>query len=410
MELFSYRATKQTGEITTGEIEAENYEGVAGELNKQGLMAIAIEKKVDIDVKGFFSKMKEFEIGDVPLEEKVIFARQLATMLSAGLPITQTIEILLQQTKYARMRAKLTQVYKDVQSGLTLSSSFGRSQFIFNELQLSLIEAGESSGNLVEIMTQIADDMKKSAALKGKIKGAMIYPVIIFVVIIIVIIVIMVFMIPAVEKLYQDFGNAKLPDITLFMVNTSKLFSNPVFIIISVLVLIAGYISFRAFYKSTRGKALIDKLLLVLPIFGDLISKTQVLEMTRLLGLLMKSGIPIIDALKATSKSLGNYHFKKALSDASVEVSKGIPLAVPFARSGVLPLIVTKLIATGEQTGKLDQILTELTSFYGDQVEEMTDNLTKMMEPIILVVVGVMVGFLALAIYVPIYNLGNVIK
>jgi type IV pilus assembly protein PilC len=174
--------------------------------------------------------------------------------------------------------------------------------------------------------------------------------------------------------------------------------------------LVAGFISFRAFYKSKGGKSTVDKLLLVMPVFGDIISKVQVYEMARLLHMLLKSGIPIIDALKATSKALSNYHYKTALENAAVEVSKGVPLAVPLSRSRVIPLIVVKLIATGEQTGKTDQILAEITRFYGDQVEEITSNLTKLMEPIILVIAGGMVAFLALAIYVPIYNLGNVIK
>jgi type IV pilus assembly protein PilC len=410
MALYKYQATKQNGEIVVGEKDVANYDELATELNKQGLMVISIEKKVDVNLGGFFSKMQNFELGGVSMEEKVIFSRQLATMLSAGLPVTQAIEILLQQTKYVKMRNKLSMVYKDVQAGSTLSYSFGKADLIFNELQLSLIEAGESSGNLVEIMTQIAEDIKKSASLKGKIKGAMIYPIIIFLVVIVVVIVMMLFMIPAVQDIYKGFGNAKLPEITQFMVDASNTMSNPVFIIISIIVLIAAYISFKSFYQSEKGKSLIDKLLLVLPIFGDLISKIQVLEMTRLLGMLMKSGIPIIDALNSTAKSLTNYHYKKALYNAANEVSKGVPLAVPLSKSKVIPLIVVKLISTGEQTGKLDQILTEITSFYNDQVEEMTSNLTKMMEPIVLIVVGVVVGFLALAIYVPIYNLGSVIK
>ena len=410
MALYTYQATKQNGEIVFGEKDVSSYDELATELNKENLMVISIEKKVDVNIGGFFDKMKDFEIGDIPLEEKVIFSRQLATMLSAGLPITQAIEILLQQTKYSRMRNKLAMVYKDIQAGSTLAYSFGKADLIFNELQLSLIEAGEASGNLVEIMQQIADDMKKSASLQGKIKGAMIYPIIIFLVVIVVVAVIMIFMIPAVENIYKDFGNAKLPEITQIMVDMSKMMSNPVFLTLSLVLLIALVISFKAFYQSEKGKSLIDKLLLVMPIFGDLIAKIQVLEMTRLFGMLMKSGIPIIDALNATGKSLTNYHFKKALYNAAIEVSKGVPLAIPLSKSKVIPLIVVKLIATGEQTGKLDIILAEITSFYTDQVDEMTSNLTKMMEPIVLIIVGVVVGFLALAIYVPIYNLGNIIK
>jgi|GEM_PF-546496 len=410
MPIFGYKASKPNGDIVTGKMDAQNYEQVYQKLSEQQLLTLDIQQDVDFDVKKFTDKMKEFEIGDIPLNEKVIFSRQLATMLAAGLPVTQAIEILIQQTKYARMRAKLGEVYKDVQSGLPLSVAFARSELIFNELQISLIEAGENSGNLVEIMNQIADDMRNSAQLQSKVKGAMIYPIIIFLVIIVVVIVIMLFMMPAVESLYKDFGDVELPWVTQVLVNISTAMSNPVVLIIAVVLLIAGFISFRAFYKSKGGKSTVDKLLLVMPVFGDIISKVQVYEMARLLHMLLKSGIPIIDSLKATSKALSNYHYKTALENAAVEVSKGVPLAVPLSRSRVIPLIVVKLIATGEQTGKTDQILAEITRFYGDQVEEITSNLTKLMEPIILVIAGGMVAFLALAIYVPIYNLGNVIK
>ena len=410
MPIFGYKASKPNGDIVTGKMDAQNYEQVYQKLSEQQLLTLDIQQDVDFDVKKFTDKMKEFEIGDIPLNEKVIFSRQLATMLAAGLPVTQAIEILIQQTKYARMRAKLGEVYKDVQSGLPLSVAFARSELIFNELQISLIEAGENSGNLVEIMNQIADDMRNSAQLQSKVKGAMIYPIIIFLVIIVVVIVIMLFMMPAVESLYKDFGDVELPWVTQVLVDISTAMSNPVVLTIAVVLLIAGFISFRAFYKSKGGKSTVDKLLLVMPVFGDIISKVQVYEMARLLHMLLKSGIPIIDSLKATSKALSNYHFRVALENAAVEVSKGVPLAVPLSRSRVIPLIVVKLIATGEQTGKTDQILAEITRFYGDQVEEITSNLTKLMEPIILVIAGGMVAFLALAIYVPIYNLGNVIK
>ncbi len=410
MAIFIYKAAKQNGEIVNGELDAQNYDEVYQKLSEQKLFTLDIQPKVEFDFKKFSSKLKDFEIGDIPLNEKVVFSRQLATMLSAGLPISQTIEILLQQAKYVKMKNKLAEVYKDIQGGIPLSVAFSKQQFIFNELQISLIQAGESSGNLSEIMLQIADDMRNSAQLQGKIKGAMIYPIIIFLVIIVVVVVIMVVMVPAIESLYKDFGNVELPGVTQFMINASNTMSNPVFLISSVIILIAAFLSYRAFYKSKGGRSTIDKLTLVLPIFGDLISKIQVYEMTRLLHMLLKSGIPIIDALKSTSKALSNYHFKTALEEAATEVAKGVPLAVPLSRSRVIPTIVVKLIATGEQTGKTDQILAEIKRFYGDQVDEMTSNLTKLMEPIILVIAGVMVAFLALAIYVPIYNLGNVIK
>ncbi len=410
MAIFTYKASKQNGELESGEITAANYDEIYKQLSQKGMVPITIDQKVEFDIAKSFGKFKDIEIGGIPLAEKVMFARQLATMMAAGLPITQSIEILMQQTKYTKSREKLVEIYKDIQGGLPLSTAFAKQKFIFNDLQNSLIEAGEKSGNLVEIMNQIADDMKKSSALQGKIKGAMIYPIVIFVVIIVVVAVLMVFMIPAVAQLYKDFGDKPLPEITLFLVNISNALSNPVVLTLGVIITLAGFFSYRAFYGTDGGRSTVDKFLLVVPVFGDLISKMSVYEMCRLLQMLFKSGIPIIDSLKSTSKAMGNYHFQKALENAALEVAKGVPLAVPLARSQVIPLIVVKLIATGEQTGKLDQILAEITSFYNDQVEEITSNLTKLMEPIILVIAGLLVAFLAVAIYLPIYQLGNVIQ
>lgn len=410
MANFSYKASKQGGELVSGEMSAANYDEVYKALNAQGYLPITIEQKMELNLNNYFKKLGDIEIGDIPVSEKVIFSRQLATMLAAGLPITQAIEILLQQTKYSKMRKKLADVYKDVQTGVPLSVSFSKQQLIFNDLQISLIQAGEKSGNLVEIMNQIADDMKKSANLQGKIKGAMIYPIIIFVVIIVVVAVLMIYMIPAVEKLFKDMGDKPLPEITQFLVNISNFLSNPVVLIVGAIVLVAAFLSFKSFYATRSGKSTIDKMILVFPVFGDLVTKMQIYEMARLMQMLFKSGIPIIDALKSTAESLGNYHFRTALENAAVEVSKGVPLAVPLSRSRVIPVIVVKLIATGEQTGKLDHILGEITSFYADQVEEMTSNLTKLMEPFILIVAGLLVAFLAVAIYFPIYQLGTVIN
>ena len=410
MALYTYQATKQNGEIVFGEKDVSSYDELASELNKENLMVISIEKKVDVNIGSFFDKIKDFEIGDIPLEEKVIFSRQLATMLSAGLPITQAIEILLQQTKYSRMRNKLAMVYKDIQAGSTLAYSFGKANLIFNELQLSLIEAGEASGNLVEIMQQIADDMKKSASLQGKIKGAMIYPIVIFITIIIVVAILMVFMIPAVSQLYKDFGDAPLPAVTQILVNITNFITNGWGALITFAILAGGYMGFRAFRRTQRGRMLTDEILLKIPVFGSLTAKTEMLRMSRLLGMLVKSGIPIIDALNSTAMSLSTYQFQMTLRKAAIEVAKGVPISIPLAKSKVIPVIAVKLIATGEQTGKLDSILHEIESYYEDQVEEITSNLTKLMEPLILLVAGGVVGFLAVAIYLPIYQLANIIS
>jgi len=404
MSTFIYQAAKSSGEIVTGERNAGNKEEVVDFLHSQELMVIKVEEKISMAL----GRITNLQIGDVPVSEKVMITRQLATMLGAGLPVTQAIEVLIQQqVKFANLKHKLGEVYTDVQSGLPMSFAFSKAGIIFNELQINLLAAGEKSGNLVEIMTSIADDMKKSSQLQGKIKGAMIYPIVIFITIIIVVIILMLFMIPAVSQLYKDFGQERLPPVTEFLVNVSNFLTNPFGAFFTFAVIAGSFISFRAFRRTQNGRKLTDEILLKLPVWGELTSKTEMLRMSRLLGMLLKSGIPIIDALNSTAMVLKTYQFQMTLKKAAIEVAKGVPISIPLAKSKVIPVLAVKLIATGEQTGKLDSILHEIESYYEDQVEEITSNLTKLMEPLILLIAGGVVGFLAVAIYLPIYQLAT---
>jgi type IV pilus assembly protein PilC len=403
MPTYSYKASKPNGEIMSGELSGDTREAIIQKLHEQGLIIINIDEKIGLH----FGRLSNVQIGDISLTDKVIFTRQLATMLGAGLPVTAALDILIEQQKSPKLKTSLTMIYKDVQSGLGLAASFRKYKAIFSELQLSLIEAGEKSGNLVEIIKQIAVDMQKSASIQGKIKGALIYPAIIFFAIIIVVIVLVVFMVPAVKDLYKDLGGGDLPAITQVLVIISEFFTNPIGLLLSGIFVVGTIIGYRSYSKTDSGRRVIDRVTLRIPVFGDLTAKIQVVQMTRLLQLLIHSGIPIIDALRATANSLGNVHFKNALLYAAQEVAKGTPLAPPLAKSKVIPLIVVRMISTGEQTGALDKILGDLTLFYEEQVEEITSNLTKLMEPLILLIVGGLVGLLAIAVYLPIYQVAN---
>jgi type IV pilus assembly protein PilC len=406
MPIYIYQAANIQGETLAGERQANNKDDVIKYLHDEGLMVVKVEEKVSINL----NKLSSIQIGDVPLSEKVVLTRQLATMLGAGLPVTQAIEVLIQQqVKYPGMKKKLIAAYKDVQSGLPLSYAFSRANIIYDEMQINLLAAGEKSGNLVEIMTRIAEDMKKNSQLQGKIKGAMIYPIIILITIVIVVTVMMVFMIPAVSQLYKDFGQEELPWITQILVDISNFMTDPVGATVLFFLLAGGIIAYRAFRRSEKGRMLTDEMLLKSPVIGDLVMKTEMLRFSRLFGMLIKSGIPIIDAINSTSMALQTYQFQMALKKAAVEVAKGVPISIPLAKSKVIPIIAVKLIATGEQTGKLDSILAEIESYYEDQVNEITDNLTKLMEPLILLIAGGVVGFLAIAIYLPIYSLADFI-
>jgi len=405
MPVYQYKISNSSGKIVEGEKNAANSESLIQELHNQGFMVISVVEKMGFD----FKKLGDIQIGDIPLKDKVFFVKQISAMLGAGLPIIQTLEIMIDQTDNNTLKNKLIGVYKDVKSGLPLAATFAKYQFIFNDLQISLIKSGEESGNLVEVMQQIAEDMQKSHQIRSKVKGALIYPIVIFFTSIIVVLVLVVYMIPAVENLYEDLGAGPddIPAITRFLVAVSDAVTNPVGMSIAILVIVGIILAGRFFYASLAGRKTVDKMLLNLPIFGDLITKNQVLQMVRLSSMLLGSGIQIIEALKATSRSMSNIHYKIALLYAADRVSKGSPISVPLAKSGVIPTMVIKMIATGEQTGALDKILKDLTKFYEDEVNEITNNLTKLMEPLMLLVVGGLVAFLAVAVYLPIYSLSD---
>lgn len=407
MPIFKYKASFKDGKITEGEKSFDSRDEVVRYLHEQGLIVISVEEKIGFNLK----KFGEMQIGNISLKERLFFVKQMGAMLGAGLPVIQALEIIIDQTKTSSVQSKLTEVYKDVKSGLTLAASFGKQKVIFDELQLSLLKAGEQSGNLVEIIKQIATDMQKKHQLQGRIKGALIYPIIILLTAVVVIIILVVYMIPAVKDLYLDLGATEdqIPAITRFLVTLSQFFTNPLGVGVTIIGLVTIFFTYKSFYLSVIGRKIMDKFFLRMPIFGDLVSKTLVLEMCRLLSMLIKSGISIIDALKSTAASLKNVHYKNALLDAADKVAKGNTLSAPLAASKIIPIMVVKMIATGEETGTLDSILADLANFYEDEVEELTSNLTKLMEPLMLLIVGLLVGFLAVAVYLPIYSVANLV-
>ena len=403
---FNYVATKKTGEKVTGQLEAASRDEVADSLHRQELIVVKIDDSPGFDLK----KLGSFQIGGIPLKEKLFFTKQMSVMLNAGLPITQALEILVQQATNESFKTELSEILEAVKGGTPLSTAFAKNKTLFNAVQLSLLKAGEQSGNLSEVIAQISIDLEKSNDIQSKIRGAMIYPIIILIAVIAVLFVMILFMVPAVEDLYADFGGAELPLITRILVAFGNFVKSPVGLIVIFGGLGFLVLGFRYYRSTASGRSVTDKLLLKLPVFGPLNTKIQITQMTRLIGMLLVSGIPIIDAIKTVRDAMSNIHFKDVLTLASEEVSKGIPLAVPLSKSKVVPVIVSQMIATGEETGSLDKILQSLSEFYDNEVNDITGNLTKLMEPLILLVVGGLVGVLAVAIYLPIYQIGQFVQ
>lgn len=404
MAVFNYEASDKQGKIIQGKRDAESARDVAEYLHGQDLIVITIEET--FNVKGLLS----LQIGGVPFKERVFLIKQLTFMLEAGLPILQALEVLVDQTKYAALREKLKKVYMDVKGGLPLATSFAKQDAIFDEIQISLIQAGEKSGNLVEVMKQIAVDIEKKHNLQSKVRNAMIYPTVIVFTAIVVIIILVIYMVPAVVDLYKDLGaENEIPFVTTILIGISNFFTSPFGIIVSILLLLGLVLGYRMLYASNGGRKIIDKAFLRMPLLGGLINNIQVVELTRLLSMLLKSGIPIIEAMYSTAGALGNIHYSNALIYSAEKVSKGSAIAVSLAKANVIPIIVIKMIATGEDTGSLDKILQDLSGFYENEVNETTANLTSLIEPVLLLIVGMMVAFLAIAVYFPIYNVAQII-
>jgi type IV pilus assembly protein PilC len=403
MAIYKYHVVDKNGTQIKGEQEAASEEKLGNFLHSQNYVIISIDEKIQ-----FLKELTQNRMPEVSLKQRVIFAKQMATMIGAGLPLIQVMEIEIQQTKDEALRKNLENVLSDIEKGgVTLSEALKKNTKMFNEVQINLIKAGESSGNLFEMLHKVALDLDKSKQLKSKIQNAMIYPIIVFVVIAVVMVVMMVYMVPAVKELFDDFNIEKLPPITEFLVNMSSFFTNPISILLLLLLIILGVVAYRYYDSTEGGRHNIDKLKLKVPVFGNLTAKVHIAEFSRLLSMLLKSGIPIVQSLNIVNGALSNVHFKDALVEGVKDVQAGLPLALALSKSEVYPPLVVRMVGIGEETGKLDNILEDMAKFYDDEVMEISENLSKLMEPLILVVVGGLVAFLAVGIYLPIYSIGQ---
>ena len=403
MKKFKYSARDQQGKVVTGELEARDSNTVIDILHDKALVVVSIKEKVGIDLE----KLNEINIGGVPLKEKVIFMRQMATMVSAGLPLTKSLEIMTQQVANPKFRKVLVTVLKSVESGKTLSDSFRAEEEIFDEITINLIEAGEESGNLDDLLQKLAVELEEREALGGKIKSAMIYPVIILLIIVAVVLLMMFVLVPSMSDIYGDFG-AELPFVTRFLMDASEFFLSYWWAILTVvLVLVVG---FKYYLDTEKGKRNLDKLVLKIPVIGGIITKMQLSQFTRVLSLLLGSGLSIMKALELTANSLSNEMFRDTLKEARDEVEKGGSLALPIARSDYFPLLVSSMIAVGEETGEIDTVLAKVSDYYKEEVNTATSNLSTILEPVFLVLMGGAIGFIALAVYTPMFQLSTAIS
>jgi len=406
MALYRWQGISPRGETLSGEMEAPTRDAVLARLRGQRIQPIP--DKIRERGKGFDREIalpglsESVKPGDI-----VIFTRQLATMIDAGLPIVQCLDILSTQTEKKKFRNLIRQLKEDVEAGSTFTDALRKHGKVFEDLYISMVSAGEIGGSLDTILQRLAHYMEKSIKLKRKIKGAMIYPATIISVAIIVTTVLLVWVIPVFAELFSSFGKA-LPAPTQFVINLSN-FTIAYFPYLLVIV-IAAAVALRQFYKTESGQLVIDRMMLELPVFGDLIRKSSVARFTRTLSTLVSSGVPILDALLITAKTAGNMIVERAVLATRVSISEGNSISEPLQASKVFPPMVCQMISVGESTGSLDSMLTKIAEFYEDEVDQIVNNLTTLMEPIVILVLGVIIGGLVISMYLPIFQLGSVIS
>ncbi|HCC67888.1 TPA: hypothetical protein DEP90_01580 [Patescibacteria group bacterium] len=401
MKKFKYSARTTKGKEIKGSIVARDTTAVTEILHDKGLIIVKIKDTFDFDLE----KLNEINIGGVPLKDKVVFMRQMATMVSAGLPLTRALEIMEQQTINPLFRRVISSVKEGVESGKSLAESFRAQEDIFDDITLNLVEAGESSGQLDVILVKLATELEEKKALGAKLKSALIYPIIILFVIIAVVLLLMFVLVPAMSDIYVEFG-ADLPWATTVLINLSGFVTNYWWVILLVLtVLIIGG---KAYFDTPKGKRVLDKIIINIPIVKNVVTKTQIAQFTRIMGLLLSSGLSILRALELTANSLSSTLFKDVLLDAKDDVERGGSLTLPISRSQYYPPIVSSMIAVGEETGNLDVVLEKISEYYKDEVNTATQNLSAILEPLFLIVMGVTIGFIAMAVYMPMFQLTEV--
>jgi type IV pilus assembly protein PilC len=399
--VFQWSGKTSKGVVESGEISAATREEVIAQLRKRKIIpTVVTEKPKKVSKFSFGGKVKDKDI--------VVFTRQFSTMIDAGLPLVQTLEILSAQVENKGFGKILAQIKTDVESGSTYADALKKHPKVFSELYANMVAAGEAGGILDTILNRLAAYIEKSMSLKKKVKGAMVYPLVVSSIAVLVIAVIMIFVVPTFSKMFTTMGGT-LPLPTRIIINMSNFIAG-LGGLMTFGAIVAIVASIKQFRNTEKGKKVIDKILLKLPIFGMLLNKVAVAKFTRTLGTLVSSGVPILDGLEITAKTSGNKVIEYAIMDVRKAVTGGKTLAEPITKAKVFPPMVTHMIAVGESTGALDAMLSKIADFYDDEVDAAVSNLTAMMEPMLMVFLGGAVGFIVVAMYLPIFKLITLIK
>lgn len=399
MPTFIWKGRTASGATASGELAAGSQTDVVAALRQKKIIPTSI--KVKEEKKGltlFGSRVSRHALS--------VFTRQFSTMLNAGLPLLSCLEILGKQTESAGLRRVLAEVRGDVEGGLSLADALRRQPKVFDNLYVNMVESGETGGALDVILLRLATYLEKMEVLMRKIKGAMIYPAIISLVAAGAISVMLLFVIPIFAQMFEGVG-AELPAMTRVVIGMSNLLK--VWAIPGIIIIIALFTILRRWHKTESGARAMDPLLLKMPVFGDLMKKQSIARFSRTLSTLLSSGVPIIDALEITARSSGNWVVEDAILKARTSIKGGENIADPLSKTTVFPPMVTQMIAIGEASGGLDEMLSKVADFYDAEVDQAVENLTSALEPLIMVVLGGIVGFLVISMYLPIFQLAGTV-
>lgn len=401
---FTYKALDRRGATTIGEIAGDSKAAVAAQLRLRGLTVVDVaQKRSAMTVDGVFERFKR-----VKAREMTVLARQLATMVSSGLSLLRALYVLEEQTPNPKLAQVIGEVRMDVEAGLSLSQSMAKHPQVFNRLFVSMVQAGETGGNLEEVLERVAIQLEKDDNLRRTVRSAMVYPALIGTFALGVLVAMVAFIIPIFAEMFSDLGG-DLPALTAFMIGVSDAMRAYWYAFIAVpAVLVYG---FRRWKRTEAGQLTWDRMRLRAPMkIGDIVRKIAVARFARTLGTLTASGVPILQALEITAQTAGNRVISDPMREVAERVKEGQSLAAPLAKAGVFPSMVTQMLAVGEETGALDKMLHKLADFYDDEVTAMLKALTSIIEPLMMIMVGAIVGLVVIAMYLPMFKIFELVQ
>jgi type IV pilus assembly protein PilC len=401
MPAFLWEATSRKGEQKKGELDAADEAAVRAQLRRQGVKNINVKAKPK-DLLEYLPFLKQ----KVQEKDVVVFARIFSTMINAGLPLIQCLDLLASQEQNKTFAGIIRAIKEDIEGGSTLTDALRKYPKIFDELFVNLVAAGEAGGILDVILSRLSAYMEKAMKLKSKVKGAMTYPASVLVISIGVVAVLLLKVIPVFQKMFEGMGGT-LPAPTQFLVDASQFAQN--YFYVFIIVIVAVVVAYNRFYATEKGRYTVDSLVLKAPVFGPLIKKVAVSKFTRTMSTMMSSGVPILDALSIVSKTAGNVIIENALIQTRKSISEGKTIAEPLMETDIFPSMVVQMIAVGEATGALDTMLAKIADFYDDEVDAAVEALTSLLEPFMMVFLGGVVGGMIIAMYLPIFQMASVV-